>query len=476
MNTSGFIYIDESSFGKGIFDFYKENKILYLKQKNKKIKVTGNITGVTLVSKQNRTGGGVTGAAGGALLGFLVAGPVGTAIGAGMGSKKKGLDQEKFSLTFADGNYAITSDLSPKEIAKLQVEIGRLTENNSQTHQQNVIHETAPVKKKKEHIPAYKQIKKRKKPRGDYASLSPVKGRTVDDAKKLEHRKGKLKVMKFQKMELFDDLQTSKELDPYIFKCFQSSLELYIRGYDSFNWLYFDRELELESEIKPFILPALQNIVAYKNELDIHEKKLQDLEDSLQDEEVAISKLNKKFNNLISLVGYRFSFGITSDSKEGEKIQIETGTDFLRTRDVYKKVQSIFEIINKKLDLFAKSKKINPNIKNPKHNYKELYFNSYLESFDDIENKRFDGEVLRLKNEEQKRIENLKRKEETKEKNQKEEEKNLKKSADSKSSKTVPTNHKSKKDRLIELKSILDDGLVSKEEYDTLREAILSEV
>ena len=83
---------------------------------------------------------------------------------------------------------------------------------------------------------------------------------------------------------------------------------------------------------------------------------------------------------------------------------------------------------------------------------------------------------MRLKNEEQKRIENLKRKEETEEKNQKEEEKNLKKLANSKSSKTVPTNHKSKKDRLIELKSILDDGLVSKEEYDTLREAILSEV
>ena len=179
---------------------------------------------------------------------------------------------------------------------------------------------------------------------------------------------------------------------------------------------------------------------------------------------------------MISHVGYRFSFGIASNSKEGEKIQIETGTDFLKTRDVYKKVQSIFEIINKKLDLFAKSKKINPNIKNPTHNYKELYFNAHLESFDDIENKRFDGEVLRLKNEEQKRIENLKRKEETEEKNQKEEEKNLKKLANSKSSKTVPTNHKSKKDRLIELKSILDDGLVSKEEYDTLREAILSEV
>ena len=36
-----------------------------------------------------------TGAAGGAVLGFLIAGPLGTAIGAGIGSKKKGFDSEK---------------------------------------------------------------------------------------------------------------------------------------------------------------------------------------------------------------------------------------------------------------------------------------------------------------------------------------------------------------------------------------------
>ena len=45
-------------------------------------------------------------------------------------------------------------------------------------------------------------------------------------------------------------------------------------------------------------------------------------------------------------------------------MQIKTGTDFFKTRDVYQKVQGIFEIINKKLDLFAKSKKINPISKN----------------------------------------------------------------------------------------------------------------
>lgn len=469
MDTSGHIYIDEGSFGKGMFNFHRDNKILYLKKGNKKIRVTGNLTGVNLVSKQNRTGGGVTGAAGGAVLGFLIAGPLGTAIGAGMGSKQKGRDEEKFSLTFADGSYAITSDLTPKQIVKLQVEIGRVADNNLQTYKENSIDENKTVKKKKEHIPSYKQIKKRTKPR---SGLSPTKGRTIDDANRLENGRGTSQIMVFQKMELLDDLQTSKEIDPFIFECFESSLELYVRGYNAFNWLYFDRELEFENEIKPFILPALQNLVAYKNELDMHEKKLLDLKDSTQNEEIAIGKLNKKFNNLILHAGHRFSVGKTGDRKESEDIQIKTGADFFKTRDVYQKVQGIFEIINKKLDISAKSKKINPNIKKPKHNYQELYFDTYLKNFDDIEDKRFNEAVLRLKKEEENRIENLKRKEE--EKNS-QEEKKKKVSEDSESAKKDSTNVKSKKSRLIELKSLLDDELISSEEYNNLRDNILSE-
>ena len=35
MTSSGNIYIEEGNFGAGFFDFYRENKILYLKKNNK---------------------------------------------------------------------------------------------------------------------------------------------------------------------------------------------------------------------------------------------------------------------------------------------------------------------------------------------------------------------------------------------------------------------------------------------------------
>ena len=84
---------------------------------------------------------------------------------------------KKFSLTFADGKYAIASDLSPKEIAKLQVEIGRVLSNDSQITPSLSEQENKNKKLKKEHVPAYKQIKKRNKPRGSFGGLAPIKSR-----------------------------------------------------------------------------------------------------------------------------------------------------------------------------------------------------------------------------------------------------------------------------------------------------------
>ena len=119
------IYIESGSIGTGFFDFKREDKIAYLVRGSRKIRLSGNLTSVQIVSQQTQTGGGVSGAAGGAVLGFLIAGPLGTAVGAGMGSKKKGINKTTYSLTFADGNYATASNLKPNTVAKLQAEIGR---------------------------------------------------------------------------------------------------------------------------------------------------------------------------------------------------------------------------------------------------------------------------------------------------------------------------------------------------------------
>ena len=70
---------------------------------NKKLVIRGyssvsldKVISVDVISQeiQTTTGGGATGAGAGAVLGFLVAGPLGTAIGAGIGSKKKATGQK----------------------------------------------------------------------------------------------------------------------------------------------------------------------------------------------------------------------------------------------------------------------------------------------------------------------------------------------------------------------------------------------
>ena len=91
------IYIESGSIGTG-FDFKREDKIAYLVRGSRKIRLSGNLTSVQIVSQQTQTGGGVSGAAGGAVLGFLIAGPLGTAE---QEWDRKRHQQNYYSLTFA---------------------------------------------------------------------------------------------------------------------------------------------------------------------------------------------------------------------------------------------------------------------------------------------------------------------------------------------------------------------------------------
>ena len=256
-------------------------------------------------------------------------------------------------------------------------------------------------------------------------------------------------------------MQSFEEIDSFIFKCFKSYLELHIRGYNAFNWLYFDRELELVSEIKPFVLPIIKNIVAYKNELDLHEKELfeanenlfkeeddikqlsislkeieielknasflskgkhnkslQEINLSIENKSKSVSKIKKSINTsskkiekIIDDIGYKFGSNKSDISKTDKDIQLSFGNTFLETKDVFNKAQKLLEEINKKLNIVAKSKKLNPNIKKPKKLNQAFYFSCYLESFEDIEEHRFNNAVMRLKKEEEKRLDNSAKKE-----------------------------------------------------------------
>ena len=104
------------------------NSALMIEKPNARVKLD-KVISVDVISQEFKTttGGGVTGAGAGALLGFLVAGPVGTAIGAGMGSKKKehGSDNTTIAIGFRNGDLWVCKRAAPSDIAKLKVAVSK---------------------------------------------------------------------------------------------------------------------------------------------------------------------------------------------------------------------------------------------------------------------------------------------------------------------------------------------------------------
>ena len=93
---------------------------------NVRVNLKNKLISVELITEDRQTtsGGGVQGAAAGAVLGFLVAGPIGTMIGGGLGSKSKtkGIDMLTAMLTFSSGEVWIIELFSSgaSELGKLK--------------------------------------------------------------------------------------------------------------------------------------------------------------------------------------------------------------------------------------------------------------------------------------------------------------------------------------------------------------------
>ena len=140
----------------------------------KKFKLS-DVISVDIVGQEFKTtkGGGVTGAGAGAVLGFLVAGPLGTAVGAGLGSRSKqvGRDNTTISISFRNGDSLVCDYAKPADIGKLK---GAVAKNLS-----SPIKNTEPKKQKKIKKDAItKQVAKRRKPpHSDAYRNTAMKGR-----------------------------------------------------------------------------------------------------------------------------------------------------------------------------------------------------------------------------------------------------------------------------------------------------------
>ncbi len=148
------------------------------------VDIKNSLVSVDVVAQEHATGGGVQGAAGGAVLGFLIAGPLGTAIGAGMGSKKKGQDNTTLAITWTNGDVWVVDRVDTKEYAALRTALA--------TSKPKAISSSKPKKskpkkraKKKDSLEDRINIKKPKK-LPEYASLmKPIKGRKEKDKTEL---------------------------------------------------------------------------------------------------------------------------------------------------------------------------------------------------------------------------------------------------------------------------------------------------
>ena len=134
-----------------------------------------HIISVDIVSQESKTttGGGTQGAAAGAVLGFLIAGPLGTAVGAGLGSKSKqvGRDNTTIAIGFQNGDSLICENASTGDLGKLKTALA-----------QNLISPKENIENKRSIKPSSDKIqrkiaKRRKPPSSQYWRINTKKGR-----------------------------------------------------------------------------------------------------------------------------------------------------------------------------------------------------------------------------------------------------------------------------------------------------------
>ena len=410
------------------------------------IRLKNNLISVDIVAEEQATGGGVQGAAGGAVLGFLIAGPIGTVVGAGMGSKKKGRNNTTLAITWANGDVWVVDGVDTKEYAALRTAVA--------TSKPKKISSKATNKKTKKKT-SYKDKIKIKKPKfPDYWSLTRKKGKTPKSTTALPD------------ISAIQNLQNI-EGNPVAVKLFLKLFNDEIERYNNWKWQYFDLKIETEKEVNTIAQHALKKLIVTTNEASKIKDNSKDLEveieecnDSIEDYK---SKIKAKKEELKD-AGFFSKGGIKQEILNLEKWMKDVKSDLSKAKrsltSVSKKVKSVKEIksLEKGSEEFVLIySNAFPSEKAPSKTLKsKLFFNdeflcaTYKKVFDETWDKRIEDAINEIKEKE----------------NQEKETKKKQESAPNKSK-------ASKKQQLIELKELLDEELISKEEFDESRKKIL---
>ena len=421
-----------------------------------------HIISVDIVSQESKTttGGGTQGAAAGAVLGFLIAGPLGTAVGAGLGSKSKqvGRDNTTIAIGFQNGDSLICENASTGDLGKLKTALA-----------QNLISPKENIENKRSIKPSSDKIqrkiaKRRKPPSSQYWRINTKKGRDSFRNPK-DKRQPSL-----PKLEIINKLNF---VDP-IHKRILDDLD----RYNLFIWSHFDALISTNEEFLGISSRVLQNLFTLSNQKN-------ELTKQLEDSEKNIEKINKNILSLEAMLN-EANINLTQASlfsKGKFKKEIsEIGLKIKKEKDSIpnhkrKRTSSVKQLeqmgnLRELPDLTARieelnkeitpTNKLNPKLKKVKEIDDQFLLDIYLSVFNKLENLRIKKEQERL--DEAYEIAIAK----------KAKEKEIVKEKQINKANVVP--NQSVKQRLKELKELLDEGILEKNEYEIQRKRILESI
>ena len=427
-------------------DYHSKEPELFGGPNDISIKLKNNLISVDIVADEQATGGGVQGAAGGAVLGFLIAGPIGTVVGAGMGSKKKGRNNTTLAIEWANGDVWVVDGVDTKEYAALRTAVA--------TSKPKKISSNSSNKKTKKKI-SYKDkinIKKPKFPSNSW-NLTRKKGKTFKSTTTLPD------------IAAIKNLQNA-EGNPVAIKLFLKLCNKEIEKYNNWKWQYLDLKVETDKEVNTVAQHAIKKLIVTSNEASKIKDNTKDLEaeikeckDSIEDYK---SKINAKKDELKD-AGFFGKGGIKREIQNLEYWMKDLKSDLSKAKrgltSISKKIESTKEIksLEKGSEEFVLIfGNLFPNEKKPSKALKtKLFFNdeflwaTYKKVFDEIWDKRIDDAINELKEKE-----------------------SIEKEAKKPSPKETQI---SKKDKLNELKELLGEELITNEEYEESRKKILAQ-
>ena len=433
------------------------------------IKLKNNLVAVDVVSEEKATGGGIQGAAGGAVLGFLIAWPLGTAVGAGIGRNKKGRDNTILAISWKNGDFWVVEDVKSDELAALKTALAtsparKLTSKS---------HNSTKTKNKTKNKAYYISKIDIKKPKHPSKFIKLAKGKTWESTTSLPD------------IPFINDV-TSVRGDDAAVKLFLIIFDVLLKKYNDYKWRHYDVKIETEKEVQIIakeilkILIGLSNrVMQKKQDIKVLATEIKKYEDSVEDHKSKIKSKNAELKTagFFSKGGVKRQIKTLEQSMKGvksslskSKANLTRAKNYLKSSDEFRTLEKDelfveFASLEKGNELFVQIfKNLFPNDKQPSKTLKhksnhilvgwgylgEFEKETYGQVFDEVWDKKIEDAIKALKD-----------KENEQEKNKKNEQTASK---DSKSS---------KKSQLLELKELLDDGLITKEEYEESRKKIL---